>query len=664
MTRRTRIWRRYSTLLGRNIRSDIEDELKFHIEARARELIDAGWSPRAAEEEAYRLFGDRDSILMECQQIDTRFEQRRKMSAYLSDIAADVCFALRGLRRTPGMTVIMVLTLALGIGATTAIFGVVNAVLLNPLPYANPDQLVKIVENVPAEESFDGVATHRSQPCRSHFVAGFGVVVRGRGDRPGKRHCRDGRRHGAAARRTRVSGSLWYARRPALLGRGLVAEEERPDADVVVLGATPWHEIFGSDPNIIGRTLSLNGRPLTIVGVMPPEFGPDAFWTPFFAVPQSPGRVSFLAGSARLRDGVSLEAASAEINAIGLGLRGITSQPDAEPRFELVRELDQVTERVVPALRMLVVAVSAVLLIVCTNVANLLLVRGTRRQQEIAVRRSLGATRGRIVRLVLAESLALGVIAGAAGVAFALGALHLLKSIAIVDLPRRFEIGAAILPRAEEIALSPSVLVFVAGLVVLTVAVFGVLPALRLSRFGEKGHNAGAQLPSSASNTRVGYGLATVQLALAMTLLIGAGLLLHSFVKLATVDAGFDARGVLSFELVVPGDSPAERTLEVAEALASRLQDHPLVSSAGFIDIPPLGVGNILFFRAGFVPEGMTEVDMNEAEGAGSMNQRTQLRTASAHYLRAIGARLVEGSWCWRACFRRCALRARAQRLR
>jgi hypothetical protein len=258
--------------------------------------------------------------------------------------------------------------------------------------------------------------------------------------------------------------------------------------------------------------LSLDGRALTVVGVMPPEFGPDAYWTPFFAAPQPFGRVSRLAGSARLGDGVSLETASAEINAIGLGLRGIVPEPGAKPRFELVRELDQITARVVPALRVLVVAVAAVLLIVCTNVATLLLVRGTRRQQEIAIRRSLGATRGRIVRLVLAESLMLAAIAGAVGTGLALGAVQVLKSVAIVDLPRRFFIGAAILPRAEEIALHPSVLVFVAAIVLVTSALFGTWTALRLSRFGERGHNAAAQISASANNTRAGQVLATVQL--------------------------------------------------------------------------------------------------------------------------------------------------------
>jgi ABC-type lipoprotein release transport system permease subunit len=191
-------------------------------------------------------------------------------------------------------------------------------------------------------------------------------------------------------------------------------------------------------------------------------------------------------------------------------LRGIVPEPGAKPRFELVRELDQITERVVPALRVLVVAVAAVLL-VCTNVVTLLLVCGGG-SRKIAIRRSLGATRGRIVCLVLAESLTLAAIAGAVGVGFALAAVQVLKSVAIVDLPRRFFIGAAILPRAEEIALHPSVLVFVAAIVLVTSALFGTWTALRLSRFGERGHNAAAQISASANNTRAGQVLATVQL--------------------------------------------------------------------------------------------------------------------------------------------------------
>jgi putative ABC transport system permease protein len=578
------------------------------------------------------------------------------MSNHFAEFCADVRYALRTLSKAPGLTAVSILTLALGIGATTAIFSVVNAVRLKPLPYANSDRLVKIVENIPAAEGMMGMPMRlaavdlaelddwRKAETLSHVA----IVIGGQGR---TLVTDDG---GVQLYGTRVSPALFPMRGvQPLLGRGLLPDEERADADVIVLSEAVWRQHFGADPDVVGRTIVLEassgmvlaadeGRVLTVVGVMPPEFGPEAYWTPFYAPPPARGR-SLLNATARLRDGVSLEAANAEISALGLALRGITPEPGAPPRFEVVRELDEATASVVPALRVLVAAVAAVLLIVCTNVANLLLVRGTQRQQEIAIRRSLGATRGRIIRLVLAESLTLAAAAGVLGAALAFGAVELLRATAIVDLPRRFQLGAAILPRAEEIAIDPTVLLFVGGLAVVTGALFGLWPALRLSRFGEKGHNAAAQLSAAASNTRVGHVLATVQLACAMALLIGAGLLLNSFLKLAAVDAGFDARGVLSFDVVVPGSATAERRLEIAQALAARLREHPRVTAAGFSDRPPLTPG--FWITATFVPEGMTAGEAREAENTLPPPQRTQTRNVSSGYLRALGAKLVEGAW-------------------
>jgi putative ABC transport system permease protein len=563
-----------------------------------------------------------------------------------AEVAADSRYAVRGFKRTPGLSVITVLTLAVGLGATAAIFSVVNAVLLTPLPFAEPERLVQIVEHVPASEGFGGVAQRRAALNSNEFdwwrqnsktLSHIAMLLR------------EGRTLATADGSVqlygqRVSAALFPMRGvPPLLGRGLLQDDERPDTDVVVLSEGTWREYFNSAPDIVGQRAELDGRALTVVGVMPPAFGQEAFWVPYVPAAAGPG-VFFAPAQARLADGVSLEAASSEINALGLQLRGIEAEPGGEPRFEVARVLDEVTAQVKPALRVLVVAVGVVLAIVCTNVANLLLVRGTRRQQEIAIRRSLGATRGRIIRQVLTESLVLAGFAAVAAVAFAHAGVALLKFTASAYVNPRFPFASAVLPRLDEIAVDPTVLAFVVALSVVTGVLFGLLPALRLSRYGERGPASQSQLSAHARNSRLGHVLATVQLACAMALLIGAGLLVNSFMKLTGIDSGFDTRGVLSFALVVPGDSTAERKLEVAETLTARITSDPRVTSAGFADIPPLTPG-IILFSANFVPQGMTAAELAEQQRSQTAEERVQTRIVSPAYLRALGARLISGAW-------------------
>jgi putative ABC transport system permease protein len=563
-----------------------------------------------------------------------------------AELAADGRYAVRGFRRTPGLTLITVLTLAVGLGATAAIFSVVNAVLLTPLPFAEPERLVQIVEHVPASEGFGGVEQRRSALNGTEFewwrqnsktLSHIAMLPR------------EGRTLATADGTVQLYGQsvspALFAMRgvPPLLGRGLLQDDEKPDNDVVVLSAATWREYFNSAPDIVGQRAELDGRALTVVGVMPPAFGDEAFWVPYVTVP--PGRgVFFAPAQARLADGVSLEAASAEINALGLQLRGIEPEAGAEPRFEVARVLDELTAQVAPALRVLVVAVGVVLAIVCTNVANLLLVRGTRRQQEIAIRRSLGATRGRIMRQVLTESLVLAGVAAVAAIALAYAGVGLLKVAASSYVNPRFGSVAAVLPRLDEIAVDPAVLGFVVALSVVTGVLFGLLPALRLSKYGERGQGSQSLLSVHARNSRLGHVLATAQLACAMALLIGAGLLVGSFMKLTGIDTGFDTRGVLSFSLVVPGDSTAERKLEIAEALTERIASDSRVTSAGFADVPPLTPG-ITLLMANFVPQGMSVADLQEQQRTQTAEERVQTRTVSPGYLRALGARLESGAW-------------------
>jgi predicted permease len=568
--------------------------------------------------------------------------------ALRAEVASDVRYALRGFKRTPGLTTITVLTLAIGLGATAAIFSVVNAVLLRPLPFAEPERLVSIVENVPAAEGFGGVAQRRTAMSvseldwwRQNSTTLSHIAVMQREGRTLATPDGSVQLYGQ-----RVSPGLFAMRGvPPLMGRGLLPDDERPDTDVVVLSEAMWREYFLAAPDIVERRIELDGRAHTVVGVMPPSFGEESFWTPFFVAPAAgPGQMFFLPAQAQLASGVSLEAASAEANTLGLQLRGIETEPGAAPRFEIVRTLDELTAAVAPALRVLVVAVGVVLAIVCTNVANLLLVRGTRRQREIAIRRSLGATRWRIARQVLTESLVLAGFAGLAAIAIAFAGVSLLKLTATSYVSARFGFGASVLPRLDEIAVDPAVLAFVVVLSVVTAVLFGLLPALRLSKYGEHGHASESQLSTLARDSRLGHVLATVQLACAMALLIGAGLLVGSFMKLTGIDPGFDARGVLSFELVVPGDSTAERKLEVAETLVARLEADPRVTGAGFTDVPPL-TPSFMLIQGSFVPEGWTQAELMEEQRTQTPEQRVQTRQVGPGYLRALGARLVGGSW-------------------
>jgi putative ABC transport system permease protein len=563
-----------------------------------------------------------------------------------ADARADTLYALRGFKRTPGLTIITALTLAVGLGATAAIFSVFNAVLLRPLPYAEPERLVQIVEHIPAAGGFAGAAQRRTALNRNEFdwwrqnsKALSHIAMTQREGRTFATADGSIQLYGQA-----VSPALFAMRGvPPLMGRGLLPEDERPDADVVVLSEAMWREYFNSASDIVGGRIELDSRPYTVVGVMPPAFGGEAFWTPLVVVANPNGTVFGLA-QARLADGVTLVAASAEVNTLGLQLRGIEAEPGARPRFEVVRSLDELTAAVAPALRVLAVAVGIVLAIVCTNVANLLLVRGARRQQEIAIRRLLGATRGRIARQMLTESLVLAGFAGLAAVALAYAGVSLLKLAASSYANPRFSFGATVLPRLDEIAIDPAVLAFVVVLSVVTAALFGLPPALRLSKYGDRGHGSESQLSALARNSRLGQVLATVQLACAMALLIGAGLLVCSFIRLTGIDPGFDPRNVLSFEVVVPGDSTAERKLEIAETIVARLEADARVVRAGYTEIPPLTPAFSLTMAL-FVPEGKTQAEMQQERRTQAPEEFTQTRQVSSGYLRTLRARLVEGSW-------------------
>jgi predicted permease len=587
-------------------------------------------------------------------------------SSLAADLSNDTAYAVRGLWRSPGFTIAAVLTLALGIGAATAVFSVINVVLLEPLPYRDSNQLVRIVERAaPANAgapllrrtgmSWAEMTEWRKASATISDMA-FSLTP------PITLMPTSG---GSA----RLTGSLVSANTFAMLGaaarlgRTLDPADEAAGSTAVVISTGAWHRYFQGDPGILGRTITLktlgpeagflDGTPLTIVGVMPASFDfpiPNAdYWAPI--TEGSPAR-KWPGGAvmARLREGTSLAVAADEANAIGGGLRpkpasGPFSRalPAGERRFAVEGVKEQLIASSRPALRVIAIAVAAVLLIVCTNVAGLLLARGTARQREVAVRLAVGAGRGRILRQFITESLVLAAIGGVLGAVMAVGFVNLLREFASPHAQGVFQLsfGGAMLPRLHEVGVDSRLLGLAMGLAMLTALLIGALPAFRMSRVDlaqvMNYRGAGGQGGARRGDTRARSVLVVVQLAVATMLLVGAGLLINSFSRLARVDPGWKASGLLTFYLVMPQDYSTARKAELIDTLLTELRRQPEARGVGYTYAGPLlGIVDRLGV---FVPPGRTPDEMRDNP------DNPQVRAVSHDYLQTVGARLVSGRW-------------------
>jgi len=572
----------------------------------------------------------------------------------LTTAVRDVRYGFRTLRRSPGFAVAAVLTLGLGIGATTAIYSVVDTILLQPLPFTGADRLVQITENVPASvpgrpPSRRSLTYQQFLEWRSRSRTIADAVAVSFGENVVSTSGGSARLWGAT-----VSANIFTALgTPAMLGRTLVdADDANPD--VVVLSFDAWRRLFQSRPDAVGSTIEFKAdfnasltpelvppRPMTVVGVMPPAFelpnGPMDYYTPFRVDPTKPGPRVTLFG--RLHPGVSLPAAEEEANLLGSAVVPPPSGPlpAGVRRFDVRGVKEQMVEGLRPALHVLLAAVAVVLLIVCANVANLLLARGTTRQREIAVRMAIGATRARVVHQILAECLVLGAAGGALGAAVGAGGVALVRSLTSVDAPGIFRLGfgTSILPRGHEVGVDPKLFAIAFAIAAVTSIVFGVLPALHISRasslraMGARGGSAGRR------DTRVRAALVVGQLAMATILLVGAGLLLHSFIRLSTVGRGYDATNVLAFQLVLPPEYSLERKTETVEEILARLRAIPTVEAAGFTRAGIL-IGESLTIGL-FVPPGRTIDEMRASP------MRPLIRAVGAGYLTAVGAVVLDG---------------------
>ncbi len=572
-----RWWQRL--LFRRRQERQLDDELRFHLDLQVAKYVRGGMSEEEARRRTRLDFGGLEQVKDDCRDV-------RRM-AWLETTVRDILFAVRSLRKSPAFAAAAVCTLALGIGANTAIFSVVNAVFLRPLPYREPERLVWAAGAFPRFRipmtMMPDVAAWRSGQTVFEFLEAWGMTLGRNLASPG----RPARRVQVGRVTPRFFAMLGVQPQ---LGAGFAADED-PHNRVAVISGELWREHFQSDNGIAGQAIELDGDTYTIVGVMPPRFvypgGADTgVWLPDAVTPEGsvPSRsMKRLSVIGRLKPGVTEEQARANLEVIMRRMDGLYPAPwgkdHAEGHARVVPLQRHLTGGAQTSVYVLMGAVGLLLLIVCANVANLMMGRGIKREREIAVRVALGASRGRLLRLLLMESLVLATGGGALGMAIMAGCVSGLGFLVPDALAR----GIPVDQRVLGFALACS-----AG----TGLVFGLAPAWTVSRLDvhtslkESGaHPAGRRRRSRASRT-----LVVAQLALSLVLLAGAGLLLRSFLALMAVNSGFDPRNVLVAEVALAPVQVYRPTRQVAffRRVLEEIRRVPGVEYAGVADSPPM----------------------------------------------------------------------------
>jgi putative ABC transport system permease protein len=555
-------------------------ELDSHLQLHVDDNLRAGMTPDAARRDAILKLGGVTQTL-------ERYRERQR-PPFVDALRQDLTYAVRTLGRSPGFASTAVLTLALGIGANTAIFSVVNAVLLRPLPYPDPDRLVMVFATNTKTGDTTDVASYpdyldwaqAGSLERLGAFAGRNVTITGSGE-------------AEYVFALRVSSTLFdtLGVRPAL-GRGIRADEEQAGSShVVVLSDAYWKSRYAGAADALGRTVRINEELFTIVGVMPPgvrisQRGNEQFYVPLVA--DSNRNHGFLEVVGRLRRGATRRQAHAEVNVIAERIAGAFPKSNATVRANVMPLADALAVNVHTGLLVLVGVVALVLLIACTNVASLMLARATARQRELSVRAALGAGRARIVRQLLTESMLLAAGGGAAGLVVGAWTARALAAMLATQLPRG-------IPRVETTGIDAWVLGFTIILSLVTGIVFGVAPAVAASA-----HDLHATLREDGRSTSgrraplLRRGLVVLETALALVLLAGAGVLLKSLWAMQTVPRGFESDHVLAVDLWLPQPRfarLADRARFFTDTL-DRLRSTPGVRSAGFVADLPLNGGS------------------------------------------------------------------------
>ncbi|HJQ31314.1 MAG TPA: ABC transporter permease [Pyrinomonadaceae bacterium] len=604
--------------LKNKVERELEEELRFHVRMRAEENVRRGMTPDEAARAARESFGSWTRIREACRDV--------KGGGVLETLRQDVRFGVRTMRKNRGFTAVAVLTLALGIGANTAIFSVVNAVLLRPLPYRDPARLVTVLHDGWAPVAPANFLDWREQSHSFESMAAaqsWSLTMTGR-DQPEQLNVLQ-----TSAEMFHVLGV------EAALGRTYVAGEDQPGREhVVVISHGFWQRRFGGDRGVVGRQVALDGETYTVIGVMPPDFQFAPFWATHAEawLPLNLGRrVSDRRGQslrvfARLKDGVTRAQAQAEMETIS---RRLEEQYPRENEG-LTVSVDSLHEKVVgksrPALLVILGAVGFVLLIACANVANLTLAKSALRRKEIAVRIALGAGRWRVVRQLLTESLLLSLAGGGAGLLLASWSNSALASL-----------GPDALPRVRTAALDANVLVFTLVLSVLVGLLFGLAPALRSTKtdLTESLKDRSRGPARDRRQERIRQLLVVGEIAVSLVLLIGGGLMMRSFLRLTSVAPGFDPRGVLTATVPLAGPrySTDEQRAAFFKLLTERVNALPGVKSASVVNHLPLG-GDVWTY--GFTVEGRPAPTDAERPSA-------VYRVARPDYFRTMGAALLKG---------------------
>jgi putative ABC transport system permease protein len=580
---------RWIRRLFRKARVDqlLDKELRFHLERQIVDNVAAGMPPEKARRRAQMEFGGLERVKEEVR--DTRWE------THLDNLLRDFRYGLRTLRKSPAFTAVAVLTLALGIGANTAIFSVVYAVLLKPLPYANPDQLFNVFQAKPQEGvggtgwSYANFVELRAQNRVFSDVAGaqqHQLTLTGRGEP-------------SVINTSVVTPELFslFGEKP-LAGRTFFSQDGKPGAPpVVILSESLWRSSFGAVPNVIGSSINLDKRTFTVVGIMPAAFRfpalteSEQLWIPLVQDPLFGGWMNRRGGhwlqvTGRIKPGVSMTQVQAELDAIGARLAKEFPAENGGWTIRMVPLQQMIVGNVKSALLVLLGAVGLVLLIACANIANLLLTRATSRAREIAVRTALGAGRIRIVRQLLSETSVLGLLGGLTGIVLAYVGVHALSSL----LP-------ANLPQVNAIRVDNFVLGFALILSAIASCAFGLAPALFAanSNLQSSLREGGGRSGESRNRRRARSFLAAGEIALAMVLLVAAGLLLRSFSKLTSVSPGFDAQHLVKADISLPRfqySTPQQWAAFSGELLA-RLQAQPGLQDSAVAVPRPIADGQI-----------------------------------------------------------------------